>query len=147
MELKRLGALDCTVVPAASGVTRRVLVLMHGFGAPGDDLVSLAHELSGKGDTTFVFPAAPLTFSELYGAPPFMDARAWWKLDLESIERARRSGGLRDLTQERPEGLDSARALVVGMLDALRARHAGATQTPNPKPQTPNPKPQTPVEG
>lgn len=120
-----LGDLDCVLAAAPSGRTRRLVVLLHGFGAPGDDLVGLAAELASP-DTTLVFPAAPLTFAELYGAPPFIDARAWWRLDLEAIERARRTGGLRDLTRERPEGLDAARGRVVGLLDALRARHPDA---------------------
>ncbi len=129
MEAVRLGALDCVLVPSR-GPTRRLLVLMHGFGAPGDDLVGLASELGDLDDTTVVFPAAPHTFVELYGAPPFMDARAWWKLDLEAIERARRSGGLRDLTRERPAGLDAARALVVELLTALRARYPETAGSP-----------------
>lgn len=120
-----LGDLECVIAAAPSGPTRRLVVLLHGFGAPGDDLVGLATELAAP-DTTLVFPAAPLTFAELYGAPPFMDARAWWRLDLEAIERARRTGGLRDLTRERPEGLDAARGHVVRLLGALRARHPEA---------------------
>jgi phospholipase/carboxylesterase len=122
----RLGDLDCVLAEAPSGRTRRLVVLFHGFGAPGDDLVGLATELAAP-DTTLVFPAAPLTFAELYGAPPFIDARAWLRLDLEAIERARRTGGLRDLTRERPEGLDAARARVVSLLGALRARHPEAS--------------------
>lgn len=121
-----LGDLDCVLAAAPSGRTRRLVVLLHGFGAPGDDLVGLSEGLAAP-DTTLVFPAAPLTFAELYGAPPFIDARAWWRLDLEAIERARRTGGLRDLTRERPEGLDDARARVVSLLGALRARHPEAS--------------------
>ncbi len=121
-----LGELDCVVAPAPSGRTRRLVVLLHGFGAPGDDLVGLSTALAAP-DTALVFPAAPLTFADLYGAPPFIDARAWWRLDLEAIERARRAGGLRDLTRERPEGLDAARAGVVKLLGALRARHPEAS--------------------
>ncbi len=86
--------------------------------------MSLADELSLPG-TTFVFPAAPLLFSALYGAPTWVDARAWWPLDLERIERMRRSGGERDLSQEVPEGLPSAREAVIGLLDALEARFPG----------------------
>jgi phospholipase/carboxylesterase len=48
------------------------IVLLHGWGAPGDDLVPLAHELAGP-RTRFFVPAAPL--AERGGG------RAWWHLD------------------------------------------------------------------
>lgn len=123
--MAKVGDLDCALALAPSGRTRRLVVLLHGFGAPGDDLVGLGAALAAP-DTTLVFPAAPLTFSELYGAPPFMDARAWWRLDLEAIERARRTGGVRDLTGTRPEGLDEARAHVTRLVGELRARYPEA---------------------
>ncbi|MBK6462918.1 MAG: phospholipase [Myxococcales bacterium] len=125
----RLGDLECVIAnapPPRAPSPRRIVVLLHGFGAPGDDLVGLADAFAAP-DTTMVFPAAPLTFAELYGAPPFMDARAWWRLDLEAIERARRTGGLRDLTRERPEGLDAARGRVTRLLGELRAKHPDAS--------------------
>ena len=130
MKTEKLGSLECVRVPSRLGEgkrVRRVVVLMHGFGAPGEDLVGLAGELDVPADTAFVFPKAPHSFSDLYGAPPFVDARAWWKLDLERIERARRSGGVRDLTIERPEGLDDARAGVVTLLDALESENPGVS--------------------
>lgn len=129
MMSERLGELDAVIVPSRSSETRHVVVLLHGFGAPGYDLVGLGAELQSKDDTAFVFPAAPHTFSELYGAPPMVDARAWWKLDLERIEQARRTGGVRDLSRERPEGLDEARRAVVSLLDALAVKHPSADVT------------------
>jgi phospholipase/carboxylesterase len=48
------------------------LVLLHGWGAPGDDLVGLAEALDGP-RTRFFFPAGPL--AERGGG------RAWWHLD------------------------------------------------------------------
>lgn len=126
MKTQKVGSLECVRIPPRSGKTGRIVVLMHGFGAPGEDLVGLAGELRVSDDTAFVFPEAPHTFAELYRAPPFVDARAWWKLDLERIEAARRDGGIRDLTKERPEGLDAARAHVVSMLAALKLEHPGA---------------------
>ena len=37
-----------------------VVVLMHGYGAPGDDLVALQRVLTVPRDVRFVFPEAPL---------------------------------------------------------------------------------------
>ncbi len=48
------------------------VVLLHGFGAQGDDLVSLARSLMRPG-TRFILPAAPLSLGN--------GGRAWWRLD------------------------------------------------------------------
>lgn len=126
METRKLGPLEAVVVLPRGEAVRAVVVLMHGFGAPGEDLVGLADMIDAPPGTAFVFPKAPHSFTELYGAPPFVDARAWWKLDLEAIERARRTGGVRDLSRERPEGIDASRALVVGLLGAIGEGFPGA---------------------
>jgi phospholipase/carboxylesterase len=47
------------------------VVLLHGYGAAGDDLVSLAERLSRPG-SRFIVPAAPLAQGS---------GRAWWRLD------------------------------------------------------------------
>jgi phospholipase/carboxylesterase len=48
------------------------VVLLHGWGAPGDDLVPLARELD-RPRTRFFMPAGPL--------PEMGGGRAWWHLD------------------------------------------------------------------
>jgi phospholipase/carboxylesterase len=48
------------------------VVLLHGWGAPGDDLLPLAHELEAP-RTRFFVPAAPL--------PEVGGGRAWWHLN------------------------------------------------------------------
>ena len=67
---ERLGQLDCVIADDAQQTPQIAVVLMHGFGAPGDDLVSLAEELvacepSIAGHVRFVFPAALLQPPEL----------------------------------------------------------------------------------
>lgn len=47
-----------TVVTRGAGAWR--VVLLHGYGSPGDDLVSLADELVPRVPATFVVPASPL---------------------------------------------------------------------------------------
>jgi phospholipase/carboxylesterase len=102
------------VGPADAPLT---VVLLHGFGAPGDDLVALADGL----DVTarFVCPEAPLELGGLYG-----DSRAWWLLDLARLEDELRSGGPRDRRDEVPDGLPAARAHVLRLIDQLSARFA-----------------------
>ncbi|MGE5186221.1 MAG: alpha/beta hydrolase [Acidobacteriota bacterium] len=103
-----------------AGLTTRIVgdgpvtcVLLHGFGAPGDDLVPLADHLAAR----CVFPEAPLELAGIYG-----DARAWWLLDLARLELELASGTPRDRRGEVPEGLPAARDHVMRLLDQVQAR-------------------------
>jgi len=98
-------------------------VLLHGFGAPGDDLVALGGELADAAPVRFVFPEAPLELGGLYG-----DSRAWWMLDLERLEDDLRRGVPRDRRDEVPDGLPDARAHVLRLLDQLQARYSVAAE-------------------
>jgi phospholipase/carboxylesterase len=96
----------------------KTVVLLHGFGAPGDDLVALSQFLGPRvPNTRYVFPAAPLELGGLYG-----DSRAWWLLDLAKLEAELRGGAIRDRRGEIPEGLADARAHLIRLLDQLQAR-------------------------
>lgn len=91
-----------------------VVVLLHGFGAPGDDLVPLAEVLGAPAAVRYVFPAAPLSLAPLgYGA-----GRAWWMLDLEALQRRQR-GERVDRSDEQPEGLVQARAQLSAAMSAM----------------------------
>jgi phospholipase/carboxylesterase len=96
-----------------------MLLLMHGFGAPGNDLVPLWRQLAVPRETRFAFPEAP-TQLDAYG--PGTDSRAWWMIDMERLERAQRTGEIRDLSREVPEGLSEANAALGVLLDDLEAR-------------------------
>lgn len=117
---RRLADLDCVITGGddeRGGGDGPTIVLMHGFGASGTDLVALADALDAPAGTRWVFPAAPL---ELGG--PYGDARAWWMIDLESMQRVA-SGKPADRANEIPVGLAEARAAVLGVLDALARDH------------------------
>lgn len=92
-------------------------VLLHGFGAPGDDLVGFASEIDAP--VRLVFPEAPLSLGGLYG-----DSRAWWRLDLARLEEDLRRGVPRDRRDEIPDGLPAARDHVMRLIDQLAARLA-----------------------
>jgi phospholipase/carboxylesterase len=126
MDRRRLGPLDVRQI--VKGVRREgdapearekplTIVLMHGFGAPGDDLLTLAESIDVPLGTTFIFPEAIHALSDLL--PMFGDARAWWLIDFERLERAMHGGALSDLAKEIPEGIEEARAAVIEMLDDL----------------------------
>jgi phospholipase/carboxylesterase len=105
------------------------VVLCHGFGAPGDDLVPLGAafferrpELAAR--ARFVFPEAPLSLEQL--GLPF--GRAWWQIDLDRVAAARDPESIRRLSQETPEGLPRARRLLLGLLEELRRSTEGPTK-------------------
>lgn len=108
LAVRELGDLSARVV----GTEGPVVVLLHGFGASGTDLVGLSRVL-GEG-RRYVFPEAPLALPAMYG-----DGRAWWMLDMEKMQRAMLMGKPRDLSEEYPEGLAKARAQLDGHLAAI----------------------------
>jgi phospholipase/carboxylesterase len=98
---------------------RQVVILLHGWGASGDDLVSLGGVLAAPG-RLLVFPEAPL-------ASPG-GGRAWWHIDWARLQAARERGEDRDLRQETPVGMAEARAQVTALVGEVtrRARVAPA---------------------
>lgn len=95
------------------------IVLCHGFGASGDDLVSLARVVDLGRETRWFFPEAPLDLSATFGGP----ARAWWPIDMEALLIRRERGEVREMAKETPERLGKARGELLSMLDALEASH------------------------
>jgi phospholipase/carboxylesterase len=91
---------------------------MHGYGAPGDDLVAFAAGLEVPRGTTLIFPEAP---SEVTNEMVLSlgDAREWWPVDFGRVERLRREGSIEDEINREPAGLTAAHDAVVGLLDAI----------------------------
>jgi phospholipase/carboxylesterase len=116
MKKTKLGSLDARITGGTDGDgggEGPVVVLLHGFGAPGDDLVALWRVLAAPRGTRYVFPEAPVALGPEYGG-----GRAWWWIDLEARMRRERAGSARDVA-EVPEGLDLARPQVDGLLDEV----------------------------
>jgi phospholipase/carboxylesterase len=116
MHLESLGGLRAQIVGGPDrdgGGTGPVVVLLHGFGAPGDDLVALWKMIRVPDEIRFVFPVAPLA---LDGG--LQGSRAWWMLDMERIARDAASGRERDV-HAIPDGLPEARAHIMALLDEL----------------------------
>jgi phospholipase/carboxylesterase len=93
----------------------RAVVLLHGWGAPGDDLVGLAEALvRGRRSTRFFVPAAPL--------PSMGGGRAWWHLDSGDRPVHARSEEPPASWQPHPAVL-AARTAVQALLRDIRERH------------------------
>src|SRR5579871_1909463 len=121
MRRERMGGLDVVI---AGGTDREgggdgpVVILLHGFGAPGEDLAPLWRVLDVPREMRFVFPSAPLAL------PGFAGGRAWWLIDLERIQEL--MTGARGHDDERarevPDGLAEARAKIDALVDETAAR-------------------------
>ncbi len=96
------------------------VLLCHGYGAPGSDLVPIAGELIGASPyiaahASFYFPEAPIF---LGGFPPFQ-MRAWWRVDVAALEEAIAMGRPLDRSQECPEDLPGLRDQIDLVLDGI----------------------------
>ncbi len=120
MKRTKMGGLDVVLAGGSDGNgggDGTVLVLLHGFGAPGEDLVPLVSYLGAPAGTRFVFPAAPMSLGL-----PFSDGRAWWMIDVGRFERDLRAGRGMAFMREVPPGLAAAREKVVALLEELAPR-------------------------
>lgn len=116
--------------PPHQAAPERIVVLSHGFGAPGTDLVPLASELlrldsTLASKTQWIFPAAPMSLDSrgMYGG------RAWWMIDLESRLAAIDRGELDIFRNDHPEGMSEASdALLATVEEALRQSSLGPSR-------------------
>jgi len=130
MRKATLGSLNCTIVDPETDAPKRLVILCHGFGAPGTDLVPLADELnrldsSLEADTRWIFPAAPMSL-ESHGMP---GGRAWWMIDLEARIEAIERGEIGAFRNDEPEGMfQSSEALLSVARAALGETSLEASQ-------------------
>ncbi len=121
---EQLGGLNCHIVQQVDGQDPElVVILCHGFGAPGTDLVGLGGELMRcqprlMESTQFIFPEAPLSLEE-FG---FYGGRAWWPLDVAKLNAAIESGEFRDQRKHNPPELAEARRLLTALIEEVRGR-------------------------
>jgi phospholipase/carboxylesterase len=119
MKTETWGGLQTRIVGGTDGKgggDGPVVVLLHGFGAPGTDLIGLWKMINAPQNTRFVFPEAPIQLP-----PQYAGGRAWWMIDLMRFEQNLRTGRSKELTKEIPDGLTDAREKVVALLDAIEA--------------------------
>ena len=124
MQTLELGGLTVRLVGGTDregGGNGPLVVLLHGFGAPGDDLVSLHRVLDVPRDVRFAFPHGLTTLPFPMGDGR---ARAWWMIDVEALERGMAEGRPRDLSKEMPVGIEPARAAVTAAIAGLREKLA-----------------------
>lgn len=89
----------------------QVVVLLHGFQMQPSDLSPFAHSL--REPAWFLFPEAPLDADG--------GGRAWWHIDSKKRDAAIAKGP-RDFAEQHPPDLPRARAMLVALIEELRAR-------------------------
>jgi len=114
-----IGKLSVTQV-SSTDQPKGAIILCHGFGAGGDDLVSIAGEMvkadGGFKNLAFLFPEAPIDMSDEMG----FDSRAWWMIDVDRIQQLGEQGKFRELKSTSPEELPGCGAMVREVMDYAR---------------------------
>jgi len=111
LTVRQFGSLKCRVVEndEAEGKPPLLVILNHGFGASGEDLVDFGPWLMEGSEPLaatcrFVFPEAPIELSSL-GMP---GARAWWPINMAKLAEINQSQNFDELTRLNPSGMDTA---------------------------------------
>lgn len=119
--IRQFGQLRCRVIDALpEGETPELLIILnHGFGASGEDLVDFGPMLMESSDAIektcrFVFPAAPIDLGPM-GMP---GGRAWWPINMARLAEINQTRNFDLLTQIEPPGMQEAADLLT---EAVRA--------------------------
>lgn len=121
-----IAGLGVEVFQASQQPPKAAVILCHGFGAPGDDLVALGPELARRvpalADVRFYFPAGPLSL----GDSGWGESRAWWLIDMAAIQKLQHGdeAALRDFRKLEPEGMPAARKAMLALVQEV-SNHTG----------------------
>lgn len=120
----QIAGLQVEVFQATQTPPKAAVILCHGFGAPGNDLVPLGRELArhfpALQDVRFYFPAAPIELDMGWG-----DSRAWWLIDMGAIQRlAHDLEAQREFRKIEPKGMAEARKAMLALVQEVAA-HTG----------------------
>lgn len=113
-----LGELDCLLIEPLGGRPAGLIVLCHGYGAPGDDLAPLGRQIIGDSSgIALLLPSAPLSLSE----KGISGGRAWWLLDLTRLQTGAPLNA-DELARNEPEGSARASAQLRAAVDECAER-------------------------
>ncbi len=114
---RQFGSLETHVIePNDDRVDSVLFVLMHGFGAPREDLVGLAGPLLIECVKVGIRPI--LAFP---GAPIELDfgGAAWWELNMARLMEAAAKNSFDQMRNEVPPGIDAARSALCETIDGI----------------------------
>lgn len=116
-----LGGLNTAFILPAKAAPRYLVTLMHGFGAPGTDLVNLFDDLlyympDNTAPFGFLCPEGPIDLEE-QGIP---DGRAWWPLNMAQLMMMSATNSFDAMRETVPPELDGAREQLQTCIDEAR---------------------------
>lgn len=125
MDLENIGELRVYArggVDRAGGGNGPAILLCHGFGAPGNDLVNLARVIDVGRETRWFFPEAPLEVA----VGPGMRGRAWWDIGMDELMMHLMRGDIAAAMKrldEVPAGLEAAKTALSSVIEGLEKHH------------------------
>jgi len=121
--VRTFGSLKCSVIQSdrLNEGQSGLVILNHGFGASGDDLVDIGAMLMDESEdiaTKFriVFPQAPIDLGPM-GMP---GGRAWWPINMAQLAEVNQTRDYSELTRISPPGMPEATSLLAAALHDMR---------------------------
>lgn len=116
-----LGSLDSILVRPAKTRPSCLVVMCHGFGAPGSDLVGLFEDIlhylpENASKPAFLFPEAPIDLED----EGMAGARAWWRINMAKLMQLSTANSFEEVRNSVPEGIDDAREKLCNCINACR---------------------------
>lgn len=114
----RLGSLNAVLVTPAKTIPKYLLVLCHGFGAPGTDLLNLfddiLHYLPDNAESfAYLCPEGPVDLEDA-GIP---GGRAWWRLNMAQLMQMAETNSFDQMRDTVPPDLEKARTELVKAIE------------------------------
>ena len=119
---KKICNLRCTVFEPniLNKENLHLVILCHGYGAPGNDLLSVGEYLCQSDsriskNVCFIFPEGPLSLDNI----GLFGSRAWWNIDMIALQRAIDGIEPRDLSKDIPNGMPLASNTLMDLVNKL----------------------------
>ena len=124
--IKRICNIRCLIIEPkkADGKNMQIIILCHGYGAKGDDLLSIGNFLCESNKliaekVCFVFPEGPFSLENV-GMP---GSRAWWHLDFEALKGVRSGNDPRDLSNQIPDDMPKISVILMHTVEKLMSEY------------------------
>lgn len=126
----QFGSLDAALIAPVRESPSALIVLCHGFGAPGTDLISLFDNIlhllpDSSPSCCYLFPEGPVSLEDI-GIP---DGRAWWPLNMAQMMQLAAENRFDAMRDTVPPEIDSARNVLVRTIAACREHLANEYKT------------------
>ena len=124
--VRKFGSLKCSVIQSDTLDEAHcgLVILNHGFGASGDDLVDIGAMLMDESEVIaakfrFVFPEAPIDLGPM-GMP---GGRAWWPINMAQLAEINQAQDYSELTRISPPGMPEATTMLAAAMQEMRTTY------------------------